>query len=287
MRQRTLQFNNYSQGELPVKRILITGNAGYIGSHLSRLLHEQGYEVHGMDLNLPDQTIFQHYQQDITHQLQGYYSRFDCIVHLAALVQVGESRKNPYDYYNTNIMGTARVLGIPHDNFIFASTGCAPAAESPYAISKLAAEQIVEELEVANYTIFRFYNVIGTSGFRSTNPDGLMLRLQEAVKTGTFTIYGCDYDTPDGTAIRDYVHVDEICHAIAQAIEIPANQVENLGHGTGYTVREIVDQFCETNKVSFRVVEGRRRQGDLERSVLDKPSRYMKKLYDIGDLLRV
>lgn len=287
IKQPVFRYQGYSQGELPMKKILITGNSGYIGSHLSRRLHEHGYEVHGMDLQLPQQSIFSHYQQDVTHQLKGYYSRFDCIVHLAALVKVGDSKMYPYDYYNTNVMGTARVLGIPHDNFIFASTGCAPECASPYAMSKLAAEQIIEELTVNNYTIFRFYNVIGTSGFRATNPDGLMLRLQQAVETGSFTIYGTDYDTKDGTAVRDYVHVDEICQAIEQAIEKPANRVENLGHGTGYTVREIVDQFRLTNNVDFKVIEGPRRQGDLESSVLDKPSRYMQKLYEIDQLLSV
>jgi len=178
-------------------------------------------------------------------------------------------------------------MGISHDNFILASTGCAPQCASPYAISKLAAEQIVQELEKTYYTIFRFYNVIGTSGFAPTNPDGLMSQLINAKETGQFTIYGTDYNTRDGTAIRDYVHVDEICNAILKAIEEPANKVENLGHGTGYTVREIVEQFKQSNNCSFEVLSGPRRAGDLESSILDNPSIYMKKLYELNQLLAV
>jgi UDP-glucose 4-epimerase len=269
-----------------MKKILVTGNSGYIGSHLSKLLTESGYEVHGLDLNLPEYKPYKHYRLNVKRETTGF-QQFDCIVHLAALVQVGESKRSPSQYYKTNTLGTINMLSIPHDNFIFASTGCAPACESPYAISKLAAEQCIEQLARKNYTIFRFYNVIGSSGFAATNPDGLMSQLVKAKENGKFTIYGTDYNTKDGTAVRDYVHVDEICKAIALAIETPANSTENLGHGQGYTVREIVDQFQSTNRCNFEVLSGPRRQGDLESSVLDKPSRYIKKLYDINQLLAI
>lgn len=268
-------------------RILITGNSGYIGSHLTKLLIKLGYEVHGLDINEPMYEPHNQYQLDITHKLSGYFTKFDTIIHLAALVQVGESKKNPYYYYLTNITGTNNVLTIPHDNFIFASTGCAPQCESPYAISKLAAEQCIEEKAKRDYSIFRFYNVLGTEGFAPTNPDGLMSQLIKSVDTGKFTIYGTDYNTRDGTAVRDYVHVMEICNAIALAIESPANSIQNLGHGVGYTVKEIVNHFKLTNNADFEVQFGPRRQGDLESSVLDKPSQYMKKFYDIEQLLAI
>lgn len=275
---------------MEMKSVLITGGSGYIGSHLTKLLHEQGYEVYVVDVNEPQYTgttgLLPVYRNlDVRNNLTPYFEKVDCIVHLAALIQVGESSINPSIYYSTNIIGTMKTMRIPHDNFILASTGCAPQCASPYAMSKLAAEQVVEELEEKDYTIFRFYNVIGTSGFESRNPDGLMSQLIKAKETGQFTIYGTDYSTRDGTAIRDYVHVDEICQAILQAIEEPANKVENLGHGTGYTVREIVDQFKLSNNCSFEVLSGPRRAGDLESSVLDNPSQYMKKLYEIDRLL--
>jgi len=277
---------------MEMKSVLITGSSGYIGSHLTKLLHEQGYEVLGLDINEPQYTgttglLPVHKTLDIRNRLTAHYEKVDCIVHLAALVQVGESNNYPSIYYSTNTIGTLKTLSIPHDNFILASTGCAPQCASPYAMSKLAAEQIVQELEQNAYTIFRFYNVIGTSGFESRNPDGLMSQLIKAKDTGSFTIYGTDYSTRDGTAIRDYVHVDEICQAILKAIEEPANGVENLGHGTGYSVREIVDQFQRSNSCSFEVLSGPRRAGDLESSVLDTPSQYMKKLYEIDRLLAV
>ena len=277
---------------MEMKKVLITGSSGYIGSHLTKLLHEQGYAVYGIDISPPKYVgttglVPVSIELDIRNKLSAYYDHVDCIVHLAALVQVGESSIHPSIYYSTNIVGTMKAMGISHDNFILASTGCAPQCASPYAISKLAAEQIVQELEKTYYTIFRFYNVIGTSGFAPTNPDGLMSQLINAKETGQFTIYGTDYNTRDGTAIRDYVHVDEICNAILKAIEEPANKVENLGHGTGYTVREIVEQFKQSNNCSFEVLSGPRRAGDLESSILDNPSIYMKKLYELNQLLAV
>lgn len=269
-----------------MKKVLVTGNSGYIGSHLCKAL-SRDYEVWGLDINCPLTPVHDHYYSDIKSTLMGKFNKFDAVVHLAALVKVGESKESPYDYYDTNINGTMRVVGLPTDNFIFASTGCATACASPYAISKLAAEQVVQEHCRSDYTIFRFYNVIGTAGFKPTNPDGLMSQLQKAAVTGEFTLHGTDYNTRDGTAIRDYVHVQEICAAIILAIETPSNSIENLGHGSGYTVKEMVDQFKVSNGVDFKVLPGPRREGDLESSVLDRPSRYMKKLYPIDELLVV
>ena len=269
-----------------MKKILVTGNSGYIGSHLCKALSRE-YEVYGLDNNHPAASVYQHHYADIKSTLLGRFDRFDAVVHLAALVKVGESKNNPYDYYDTNINGTMRVVGLPTDNFIFASTGCATACASPYAISKLAGEQVVQEHCRSDYTIFRFYNVIGSAGFMPTNHDGLMCKLQEAAITGEFTLYGTDYNTKDGTAMRDYVHVQEICAAIILAIETPSNSIENLGHGTGHTVREIVDQFKTSNRIDFEVISGPRREGDLESSVLDRPSRYMKRLYSMNQLLIV
>lgn len=137
------------------------------------------------------------------------------------------------------------------------------------------------------YTIFRFYNVIGSDGIAPTNPDGLMLNLIRAPKTGKFTIFGNDYNTADGTAVRDYVHVNEICQALIKAIEHPANCTENLGHGHGSSVLEMVELFKQVNDVDFDVSFGPRRSGDLERSVLDEPSDYLPTLYSIEDLLKI
>jgi len=137
-------------------------------------------------------------------------------------------------------------------------------------------------------TIFRFYNVIGSGGYEPTNVDGLMYNLMKARDTGEFNLYGNDYDTDDGTAIRDYIHVLEVCEAIKRAIEQPSNLlVENLGTGQGYTVREIIEYFKTANKCDFKVNEMPRRKGDLPVSVLHDVSSYMEQDYTIWEKLRV
>jgi UDP-glucose 4-epimerase len=272
-----------------MKKVLITGNSGYIGSHLSKLLNDE-YEVYGLDIVGPQFKIKKHYNLDIKSQLK-VKEEFDCIIHLAALVNVGESELQPTDYYMTNLFGTLNILQhIKTKNFVFASTGAAEKCESAYGVSKRATEDCVREFCQVNkvpFTTFRFYNVIGSDGFKPTNPDGLMYNLMQAPIKGEFTIFGKDYDTPDGTCIRDYVHVNEICHALKLAIEEPSNSLENLGHGVGHSVGEMVQIFESINNVKFFTLYGPRRQGDIEVSVLANPSKYMKKLYTITELLKV
>lgn len=272
-----------------MKRILITGNAGYIGSHLSKLLSTE-YEVYGLDQNENIAPVVRHLLGDICN-LTPVLLEFDTVIHLAALVNVNESVHEPINYYHTNITGTLKVLqNINFKNFVFASTGAAEHCYSPYGVSKRAAEDCVrqycEELDV-KYTIFRFYNVIGSDGFPPTNPDGLFYNLIKAQETGEFTIFGKDYNTEDGTCVRDYVHVMEICDAIRTAIEKSSNSIECLGHGVGYTVREIVHLFEKVNDVILNVKYAERRHGDLALSVLEDVSTYMKNLYSIEQLLKV
>jgi UDP-glucose 4-epimerase len=265
-----------------MKKILITGNSGYIGSHLSKLL-EGEYEVYGMDLNNPQHPVVKHYKHDIRQNLPANKIEFDAIVHLAALVNVGESQSKPTDYV---------MHGLKYKNFILASTGAAEYCASAYGTSKKAAEDCVKEwceYQKIPFTTFRFYNVIGSDGFKPTNPDGLMYNLLKAEERGEFTIYGTDYETihGDGTCVRDYVHVMEICEALKTAIELPSNKIECLGHGVGYTVKEIVNLFCKVNDVDFMIKSGPRRDGDLPSSVLEDVSPYMKSIYSMEDLLKI
>ena len=279
------------------KNILVTGSSGYIGQHLCALL-EKEYNVFGLDY------VAERFEKrtapfNIRNKIKPWWFDFhdmpfqyDVVVHLAALVRVNESVKHPMLYYDTNINGTYNVLKeIPTKNFILASTGAAENPVSPYGISKLAAESLVTNFCTKNkidYTIFRFYNVIGSEGFEPTNPDGLMYNLIKAKKTGSFDLYGDDYDTPDGTPIRDYVHVLEICRAIKLAIERPSNAgVENLGTGIGYSVQEIVNYFKEANSCDFRVNIKPRRDGDPGATVLKNVSPYMKKYYTIQEILKI
>lgn len=273
-----------------MKKILITGNSGYIGSHLSQLLKDD-YEIHGLDLFEPQAFVHQQYLCDIRKPFQ-LDEEFDACIHLAALVNVGQSEIKPIDYYITNLTGTMNVVNrIKAKNFIFASTGAAEYCVSPYAVSKRAGEDIVREFftshRVNPYTIFRFYNVIGTDGYNPTNPDGLLYKLITATQSKKFVIHGNDYDTIDGTCVRDYVHVSEICNAIKLAIEKPSNAIECLGHGVGYSVKQITEIFKTVNNVDFDVEYGPRRKGDLPVSVLKTVSEYIQNYYTIEGLLRL
>ena len=274
-----------------MKKILITGCSGYIGSHLVKMLADK-YEVHGLDINVPQANGLREFYQHDIRKLIDLSIEFDAVIHLAALVNVGESEKMPIQYYITNLNGTMNVINkIKTKNFIFASTGAAQDCESAYGISKRAAEDVVREYctqhNTKDYTTFRFYNVIGSDGFAPTNPDGLMYNLMSAKDKGEFTIFGTDYGSYDGTCVRDYVHVNEICDALCTAIEKPSNQIECLGHGVGHSVRDIVNLYKKINNVDFIVKEGPRRKGDLAVSVLDNVSPYMKELYSLEELLKI
>ena len=279
-----------------MKKILITGNSGYIGSHLSNLLGKRSdLELYGLDRSKPIVHMERFSLSDIT--LPGYFKwsiediEFDCVIHLAAEVAVGRSVKNPIKYYLTNTLGTLRVLqDLKFKRFIHASTGSAGPMNNPYGISKRAAEEIVDQYCKEHnipFTTFRFFNVTGTDGINPTNQDGLMWNLMNAEKTGVFNLFGSDYNTEDGSPVRDYTHVNEICNALEQAIDRSTNQIENLGHGIGTTVKQMISLYKKVNNCEFEVRICPRRAGDLERSVLDNPSPFMQKLYTMEDLLWV
>lgn len=278
-----------------MKKILITGNSGYIGSHLTQMLHtEFEYDIYGLDKENPLIKINNHFVEDIRNASDHWTAseiNFDCVIHMAAEVAVGRSVLNPTLYYLTNTIGTLNVLKkLNYKNFIFASTGSASGMNSPYSISKKAAEEIVDQYCNENkipFTTFRFYNVVGTDGISPTNPDGLMWNLIRAKETGKFNLFGNDYNTQDGTCVRDYTHVNEICYGLVQGIDGPTNQIENLGHGVGSTVLEMINLFKKVNHCDFEVVNVGRRAGDLERTVLPTPSKYMKHLYTMEDLMKV
>jgi len=273
-----------------MKRILVTGNSGYIGSHLVQmLLATTDHTVHGLDSKIP-MLVDPHYQYIGDINTFPDLPSYDAVIHLAGKVNVGKSVKLPWSYYETNIVGTHRMLQVDCDNFIFASTGAAAGMASPYGISKRAAEQVViQDCESRHrpYSIFRFYNVIGSDGIPPTNPDGLMLNLMRARESKIFKLNGNDYNTRDGTCLRDYVHVNEICAALIKAIDQPANAIENLGHGKGCTVQEMIDTFKRVNDCDFQVEVCPRRPGDLEASVLDNPSNYLTQTYTLDQLLKI
>lgn len=273
-----------------MKKVLITGSSGYIGRHLVHMLSDE-YEVTGLDMKYVAQRGTHFIEQNINN-MESLGEQYDTVIHLAALVNVGDSVKMPMQYYQTNIAGTLNVLErVMCKNFIFASTGAAVSADSPYAVSKKMTETLVRnycELMGINQTIFRFYNVIGSAGYEPTNHDGLMYNLMKARETGEFNLYGNNYSTLDGTAVRDYVHVLEVCKAIGFAIERPSNLIlENLGSGEGYTVQQIIDTFKKVNNCDFKVNIQPRRIGDLAHNVLREVSPYMQKTFTLEEMLKV
>ena len=270
------------------KKILITGCSGYIGTYLTKLLSKLNYALYGLDINIPGDLAmyskFFHENVNTFNNVQEY----DCVVHLAALVKVNESTKKPGEYYTTNLHGTVNLLeNIKTSNFIFASTGVVSYLNNPYSISKAAAEYIVKQYclkNKINFSIFRFSNVLGGI---PTNQQGLMYHLLDALSTKTFTIYGHNYNTPDGTCVRDYVHVEEICNSIIQSINTPTNSIEELGYGIGYSVKEMVDIFKSVNNVEFDVLYEKERVGDLPSTIAKNPSKFLNKIYTIEQSLKV
>ena len=209
------------------------------------------------------------------------------MIHLAALVRVGESVQRPTLYYDTNINGTLNVIRkIKYKNFIFASTGAATNPLSPYGLSKRVAEDIVAE-QCKQFTIFRFYNVTGTGGFPATNPDGLFYNLTQAIETKKIHLYGTKYNTKDGTCVREYIHVNDVCDALIRAIDTPTNGVENLAYNDTRTVKEIVNIFKEVNNVDFDVIYKDARPGDLESMYIPDPSKFMVRNYTYEQMLKL
>lgn len=247
--------------------IIVTGAKGYIGSVLMNKLDAKGIDIEDWDIRNPTKPDY-----NVT-----------CVVHLAALVRVGESVDKPLEYYDTNVTGTLNVIkAFPNAKIIFASTGAAFSPDSPYGHSKVMSEQMIKDI-CKEYTIFRFYNV---GGGNPTNPEGLPMSIQKAKETGKFTIFGNDYDTKDGTCVRDYFHVEDLTDALVKAVNEPAamTDYEPLGSGESYTVKEYIDTYIEKYGKQFEVVYGERRVGDLPGVEVPFVSKFMnvtKKLEDI------
>ncbi len=292
--------------------ILITGGAGYIGSHTVLTLLEQGYAIAALD-NLCNASIeslhrVQHitgkaltfYQGDIQDKvlLQQIFKQetIDSVIHFAGLKAVGESVQKPLEYYRNNVYGTLVLLEAMQAaevrNIVFSSSATVygedapvPYVETmprgkttnPYGTSKAMVEQILTDLSLAdkrwNISLLRYFNPIGAheSGLIGEDPQGIPNNLlpfvtQVAIgKLEYLSIFGNDYPTPDGTCIRDYIHVVDLAEAHLRALEHLKNGLEiyNLGTGRGTSVLELVNTFEKVirQKLSYQITN--RREGDI------------------------
>lgn len=266
-----------------VRKVLVTGASGYIGSHVCAVLNEQGHEVHGIDINFHgEHNDVEKYcsfkLQDILWDMK-YRQEYDAVVHLAGRSVVPQSLIEPSEYYKVNTMGTNNLFNyIDTPHFIFASTSSAFEMASPYARSKVAAEDVIKE-KANGHTIFRFFNVSGSDGIhRQLGNASHLIRVASMVACGKLPhidVFGLDYDTRDGTCIRDYIHVSDLSLAIANAVnEGPLNtDYECLGGNVGYSVLEVISAMERVTGKKIKTVVKDRRQGDAVSSVVDKLSK--------------
>jgi UDP-glucose 4-epimerase len=277
------------------KHILVTGASGYIGAHVMKELFEHGdVYLEGLDIDI-NRNYIANYVDVLTQNDVRIFTpeiEYDVVIHLAGLVQVGESMDKPYEYYDTNLQGTINMLkNVKCKHFIFASTAGAFDPISPYAKSKVAAEDVIRQL-APGYTIFRFFNVAGSNGeHRQFGPSTHLIRVAAEVaarKRDKMVVNGNDYDTRDGTCVRDYIHVVDLARAIVKAaFSDPKNaKYECLGSNKGCTNLEVLDIMSLATQQYFPIIIGPRREGDPAVLAIDGSSEYLKIEHDLFDMCR-
>lgn len=289
------------------QKVLVTGGAGYIGSHACKALKQAGFTPVTFD-NLAtgwrDAVKFGPFEHgDLLHKsdVDRVFEEHApvAVMHFAALSQVGESMQEPGLYWQNNVMGSLNLIqaAVEHGcmDFIFSST-CATYGDqdgvvldenstqypiNAYGASKRAVENILADYQIAyglNHVIFRYFNVAGADpeaeiGEFHQPETHLIPLILDAVdgKREALTIFGTDYDTPDGTCIRDYVHVCDLVDAHVLGLKWlkdgRGSRVFNLGTGDGFSVREVVDQAGHVTNRPVPIIEGARRPGDCTKLV--------------------
>ncbi|MFA5047961.1 MAG: UDP-glucose 4-epimerase GalE [Patescibacteria group bacterium] len=283
------------------KKIMVVGGAGYIGSHVAKTLMSAGHQITvfdnlitgskdnvptGANFILGDVTVY----NDIKEALRG----FDAVIYLAALKAVGESMTRPGDYAVNNIYGAINLLNAMAENgvnkIVFSSTAAVygtpvylPVDEKHptdpinfYGFTKLEIERILkwyDQLKGIKFAALRYFNAVGydTNGELhglEKNPQNLLPILFEAVfgQRSQVEIFGTDYETPDGTCVRDYIHVDDLSSAHILALnyldEKNDSLTVNLGTANGISVKEMIDSVKKISGVDFPVKVSPRRPGD-------------------------
>lgn len=295
-------MNSLISGHEPL-RILVTGGAGYIGSHVVLALGEAGYDVLTYDnLSTGNRQAVLHgnlavgdlADRDLLGQTLADF-RPDAVMHFAASIEVGESVSNPLKYYRNNsanalnLLEATRAAGV--GKYIFSSTAAVygnpatlPVTEeaplqpiNPYGASKMISERFLADLAAADpafeYVALRYFNVAGADplarlGQDYANPTHLITR---ALKTalGVFPrlqVFGTDYPTPDGTCLRDYIHISDLARAHLDALRYLVDggesRIFNCGYGHGFSVRQVIDLARSVTGVDFAVEDAPRREGD-------------------------
>lgn len=294
-------------------KVLVTGGAGYIGSHTSLLLLEAGHEVVVLDnlSNSSDESLkrvssitgksIDFYKADLLDidECQRVFDahKFDAVIHFAGLKAVGESVEKPYYYYNNNITGTLNLVELMRKNnvkkIVFSSSATVYgnphtvpiteefplSATNPYGQTKLMLEQILTDIAKADkelkVCLLRYFNPVGAheSGLIGEDPNGIPNNLMPFIsqvaigKRESLSVFGNDYDTKDGTGVRDYIHVLDLADGHLKALDYLNDHdgvsVFNLGTGTGYSVLDMVHAFEEAcgKKINYKITE--RRPGDI------------------------
>lgn len=288
--------------------VFIAGGAGYIGSHIAKMVHESGYHAvvydnlsHGNRNNVPFGEFIEGDLSDKKLLNEVFSGRsFDCVIHFAALIDVGESVRKPLRYYYNNVSLTLNLLETMEShgvkNLIFSSSaaiyglpetpyideGHRKAPINPYGHTKLMMEQIIEDVAKAGdlrYSCLRYFNAAGGDPhgeiqYNKRKESNLIpIALDCLIENVPLTIYGTDYPTKDGTCIRDYIHIEDLgsAHILAmeKLLEGGCSANYNLGNGSGFSVREVVSSIERVTGKKIALIEGARRPGDPPQLVAD------------------
>ena len=290
-------------------KVLVTGGAGYIGSHVVKQLGEAGHDIIVYDNLSTGYEWAVTYGELIvgdladTEKLDSVFAahNFEAVLHFAAHIVVPESVENPLKYYRNNTRNTLNLLGIiekyktPY--MVFSSTAAVygmpdekvltedmPLAPiNPYGASKMMSEQMIRDLSFASnlkHVILRYFNVAGAdlqSRIGQATPEATHLikvacECANGARPG-MKVFGTDYETRDGTCIRDYIHVDDLAKAHVMALDYMAkggdSETLNCGYGRGFTVKEVIDVVKDKSGKDFKVEETDRRAGDPDALMAD------------------
>jgi UDP-glucose 4-epimerase len=282
-------------------RVLVCGGAGYIGSNMTALLAAEGYEPVVFDnlstghrSAIEDNELIEGDLADyelLVNTLRKY--NIEAVIHFAAFIEVGESVQEPLKFYRNNLCCSENLLSametVGVEKFVFSSTAAVygvpknvPITEdspaepiNPYGQTKLAVERMCHYQSQAGKLAcasLRYFNTCGAGNGISLGEDHrpeshlIPLTIQAAIgKRSYIKIYGTDYETPDGTCIRDYIHIDDLCRAHLLALnKLDQNRelTYNLGNEKGHSVREVIETVRKVSGKDFKVVEAERRPGD-------------------------